>query len=316
MLATETVFMFSGQGSQYYQMGRALFEENKAFRQWMRRLDDIVCDLAGHSVIQTLYSDARQKIDLFNLTMLSHPAIFMVEYALAQTLIEADVVPDITLGASVGSFAAAAISGFIGMEEALSAVIQHAKMLEEYCMRGAMVAVLADSDLYLHDQLRDYSEIAAFNFSTHFAVATKHSYLEGITAFLRGRGVSFQLLPVVFAFHSRWIDEAEKPYRGFLRSLSQKPGNLPIACCAESRVLHSIPGDFLWNVTRAPIRFQNTISLLESRRAYRYIDIGPSGTLATFLKYLLPSTSRSKVFATLTPFGRDIENVRAITARC
>src|SRR5260370_1040196 len=116
--------MFSGQGSQYFQMGRELFEKNDTFRDWMVRLDDMARRLSGRSVIGILYSDLHGKGDPFDRTLLTHPAIFMVEYSLAQSLIHAGVCPDIVLGVSLGSFAAATVAGFIGVEDALTAVMR------------------------------------------------------------------------------------------------------------------------------------------------------------------------------------------------
>src|SRR5689334_2107347 len=115
--------MFSGQGSQYFQMGCALFSQNPVFRSWMLRQDEIVRDLSGHSVIEMLYSQRNSKSDPFTRTMLTHPAIFMVEHSLAQSLIESGVVPDMTLGSSLGSLAAATISQCVSVEDALTAVV-------------------------------------------------------------------------------------------------------------------------------------------------------------------------------------------------
>src|SRR5882672_995445 len=133
--------MFSGQGSQYLQMGRALFDDNRIFRDWMMRLDDFVRQSSGKSVIETLYSKRHKAGAMFDRTLLTHPAIFMVEYSLAQTLIRAGIVADMTLGASLGSFAAAAVAGFVKVEDALTAVIRQASVLEACCEPGGMIAV-------------------------------------------------------------------------------------------------------------------------------------------------------------------------------
>ena len=105
---------------------RTAFEKNVCFRDWMLRLDETARRAAGESVIETLYSDRRGKGEPFDRTLLSHPAIFMVEYSLAQSLIQAGLGPDMVLGASVGSFAAAAVAGFLDVDDALSAVIRQA----------------------------------------------------------------------------------------------------------------------------------------------------------------------------------------------
>src|SRR6266404_8409287 len=114
-----TVFMFSGQGSHYFQMGRALYESNPVFAHWLDRMDKVVHDLTGRSVLTVLYGE-RSKAEPFVDITATHPAIFMVEYALAQALMEKGVVPDYTLGTSLGSFAAASVSGCLSMEDALS----------------------------------------------------------------------------------------------------------------------------------------------------------------------------------------------------
>ena len=91
-MSTETVFMFSGQGSQYFHMGRSLYDGNDTFRGWMDRLDDVARQCAGTSVTQALYSDARGKGEPFDRLSLTHPAIFMVEYSLTQTLMDEGIV--------------------------------------------------------------------------------------------------------------------------------------------------------------------------------------------------------------------------------
>jgi len=309
-----TVFMFSGQGSQYYQMGRELYDCDDTFREWMIRLDGIAQEVSGRSVIETLYSGERGKGDPFDRTLLTHPAIFMVEYSLAQSLIHAGVCPDIVLGVSLGSFAAAAVAGFIGVEDALTAVIRQAIALEERCEPGGMTAVLADPALFAEDFLSGRSELAAVNFSSHFVVSARRTELAEIEAALRRRNVGYQRLPVSFPFHSQWIDNAKVPFESFMRSIRRKQGRLPLACCDQGDILSDLSDDYFWNVVRRPIRFHETIARLERQGARRYIDVGPAGTLATFLKYGGPARAKSTAHAILTPYGFDQNNLAALLA--
>ena len=314
MPVSEIVFMFSGQGSQYFQMGRELFEKNETFRNWMVRLDDIPRQLAGRSVIEVLYSDLYGKGDPFDRILLTHPAIFMVEYSLAETLIDAGVRPDMVLGVSLGSFAAATVAGFIGLEDALSSVVRQAMTFEEYCEPGGMTAVLADPALFAEEFLSGRCELAAVNFSSHFVVSARCAELAEIEAALDQRNVGYQRLPVSFPFHSQWIDKAKAPFEAFMRSVPRKQGRLPLACCDHSAILSGLSADYFWSVARRPVRFRETTARLEQQGARRYIDVGPSGTLATFLKYGMPATTKSTVHAVLTPFGFDQKNLAALLA--
>jgi bacillaene synthase trans-acting acyltransferase len=314
VMTNTTVFMFSGQGSQYFHMGRALYDGDDTFREWMIELDDIAREESGRSVIETLYSDECGKGDPFDRTLLTHPAIFMVEYSLAQSLMRAGVWPDIVLGVSLGSFAAAAVAGFIDVEDALTAVMRQATALEECCEPGGMIAVLADPALFAEDFLRGHSELAAVNFSSHFVVSARQTELAEIEEALMKRNISYQRLPVSFPFHSRWIDEAKAPFESFMRSIRRKQGRLPLACCDQADILSDLSDDFFWDVVRRPIRFRETIAQLERDGARRYIDVGPSGTLATFLKYVTPASAKSKAHGILTPYGFDQRNLAALSA--
>lgn len=310
MSKRKTVFMFSGQGSHYFQMGRDLFDHDAVFREWMMRLDDQAWRLSGQRIVDAIYSP--RDAEIFDRTMHTHPAIFMVEYALAQSLLRAGITPDITLGASLGSFAAAAVAGFMRVEEALAAVIQQAAAFEACCDRGGMIAVVADLSLYAKPFLRERSELAAVNFASHFVVSSPQNQLEAIERSLSEQDIVFQRLPVSYAFHSQWIDDARAPFESFARSIGCSGGVLPLACCQQAALLTALPVDYFWRVVRAPIRFRDTIAALEERGAYRYIDVGPAGTLATFTKYCLPPNSLSSIHSIMTPFGNERRNVSAL----
>lgn len=309
----KTIFMFSGQGSHYPRMGRSLFDSDPVFRQHIMQLDARVTELIGTSIVQTLYSHATDPGVPFDRTLLTHPAIFMVEYSTAQSLIHRGVLPDMVLGTSLGSFVAAVLGGFLTVEDALTAVVRHAQAMEEHCEPGGMISIIADPGLYDEPFLRSTSDCAAINFSSHFVVSTTQAQCANIQKRLGELAITSQRLPVSHAFHSRWMDDARSHFQAFMKSVRIRPGILPLVCCDRATTLASPhPGHF-WDVTRHPIRFPAAIAGLERNGAYRYVDVGPSGTLATILKYVLPSESRSVVHATLTPYGDELRNIAMLT---
>ena len=185
---------------------------------------------------------------------------------------------------------------------------------EKWCKPGGMIAILADPALYAEEFLRCRSELAAVNFLSHFVVTAKESELPMIETELKSRTIAYQRLPVSFAFHSQWIDEARAPFVSFMRSVGRKQNRLPLVCCDQAVTIAELSDDYLWNVVRRPIRFLETIAGLERQGARRYIDVGPAGTLATFLKYGLPATTTSTVQSILTPYGFDQKNLAAVPA--
>jgi bacillaene synthase trans-acting acyltransferase len=309
----KTVFMFSGQGSHYFQMGRSLFESDPVFRRHLLQLDELAIAAIGTSVVGTLYSPANEVGATFDRTLLTHPAIFMVEYSTAQALIHAGVTPDIVLGTSLGSFVAATLAGVLSPQEALDAVIQHARTLEEHCEPGGMIAILADPALYDERFLCATSECAAVNFSSHFVVSATRAECANIQQSLDTRDIAWQRLAVSRAFHSRWIDGARVHFEAFMKSVPLQRPTLPLVCSDRGATLPQVHPSHFWDVTRHPIRFPAAIAALEQKDAYRYLDVGPSGTLATILKYVLPAASRSLVQATLTPYGDDLRNWTMLT---
>ena len=308
------VFMFSGQGSQYYQMGKVLFDQGGMFARHMRRLDGMVRDLGGFNVLPELYGD-RSKAVPFDDLRLSHPAIFMVEFALAQCVIDSGIEPDMTLGVSLGSVAAAVVAGSLGVEDALRWVLRHAGWIVENSEPGGMLGILSPPELHQVGPLRHGSVIAAWNGPSHWVLSARDPELPGIEAFLRSSDVAFSRLPVRYPFHSPWLVKSAHCRVARVPSPPVAAARLPIVCCGAGGVVDVLDADHLWNATVLPIRFEQTLRHLEAREpACRFIDIGPSSTLATLVRALLPAGSPSTVHGILSPYGRELQSLGALAA--
>jgi len=305
-MTAKTVFMFSGQGSQYFQMGAPLYRQDETFRRSMDRMDTLVRELTGCSVVATLYG-SHSKAAPFDVLTLTSPAIFMVEVALAETLMAAGVMPDLTLGASLGSYAASVIAGCIGVEAGLQMVVRQAQVFEDACEQGGMIAILADPGIAEAPILSVNAVVAGINYASHFVLSARSRHLPGIETYLQGAGHPFQRLPIKYPFHSPWIEPARPALSAASAALLRpRPARMPIVCCATTACITELSADHFWHVARDPIQFQRSILALEAQGAYRYVDLGPSSSLATFLKYLLPPTSPSKHYPVMTAYGRDV----------
>ena len=298
------VFMCSGQGSHYYQMGRELYESNVTFRECMQHLDSLSVQLSGESIITELYNDSRARSDTFLEILHTHPAIYMVQCALDAALREKGVIASYILGASLGSYVAAACAGCLTVDDGLRLVLGQAKIIKQYGRAGAMIAVLASPTVYDDfPELNELCDIAALNFDTHFVVSAPGHSVRAVLDFLRRRAIDFHEIAVGYPFHSRWLNRAAPLLRAQLGQVHFSSPCKPLVCCATATVLTHIDADFLWDAGNKPIRFAQTIRALENAGRFRYIDLGPSGTLATFAKYALPDRARGRIHSLMSPFG-------------
>ncbi|MCU7933277.1 MAG: acyltransferase domain-containing protein [Candidatus Thiodiazotropha sp. (ex Dulcina madagascariensis)] len=296
------IFMFSGQGSQYYQMGRDLYECHPVFRNTMQEGDIVVKRNIQRSVIDELYR--QHESSQFDDLLITHPALVLVECALYQVLVYEGVKPDYVWGSSIGEYAAAVAAGVWCMETALTAAVEQAKYVIQHCPLGGMIAVLAPPALYGDSQeLRESAVLAGVNFSNHFMISARNEKLDTAERFLREANAAYLRLPVEYAFHSCDIEEAGNSFEIFCQTL--RPFCTPKVRFVSSmtgREMVNIPRNYFWEVVRNPIRFQKTFSQLGITDHGVFIDCGPSGTMATFVKYNLTPDSSAQLFPILTPY--------------
>jgi bacillaene synthase trans-acting acyltransferase len=309
----KTIFMFSGQGAQYYHMGAQLYASNKVFRGEMDAIDKMIRDRVGFSIIDLIYAPQRSKTEALDDTVLSNLAIFMVERALTTVLAHHGCRPDMVLGVSMGALAAACAAGAIGFPDILEAAIKQAKAFEADCSPGAMLALLAPPALYQENlELSKTSEVAAVNSPFHFVISFPSSEAASIAAFLLARKVPFQSLPVSRAYHSRWIDPARRGFFAAFKDILYQRSRVPLSFCTSAPPTYLLTTEAIWDAIRKSIGFIQTIQQLEREGSNRYIDVGTSGTLATLLKHGISSKSGSRVEAILTPIGDEHRNLQKV----
>lgn len=311
------VWMFPGQGAQFFGMGRALMERPGAFRDWMIRLDDVAATWVGHSVLDVVYDPARRRGDPFDQLLHSHPALFMVQYATAQALLAEGVPPpDVILGASLGEFVAAAVAGRIAPEDMLFDLIRQARLFEAQCSGGAMLAVVDDVRTF-HDEplFAGRCELAGVQFDRCFVVSGSEPDIRAVAADLARKDVAHQRLPISIAFHSSHVDLVEEAFLTMFAGRTYLP--------ATMRLLSSAPGTGWapastaaewWQVIRRPIAFRDSLLAFAAGHPDAiYLDAGPAGNMATFARYVLPDVPRDRILSVMSPFadgGDGVEGVR------
>ena len=303
-MTLSNVFLFAGQGSQYHRMGSWLREHDEVFRRTLLDLDAVVRAERGDSVVERMHgAPVDEPMDRF---ADSQPAIFMTEYALATALVAQGVEPDAVVGASLGETAAAAVAGVVDPEECLLLLLRQVEIFERHCPPGGMLAVLADPGLFDRaPALHRRCELAAVNSAGNFVVAGTAGELDRAEEYLAGEGVLFQRLPVPFAFHSSAIDAVAEEFTSLIGTLTFHPPRIPVLSCTTGGEVARFDAEHLWRAMRHRFDVRPVLDRLLREDRHRYLDLGPSGSMANLITPLLPTGSASVALPLLSPFSQD-----------
>ncbi len=310
----KNIFLFSGQGSQYYHMGSDLRESHPGFEHNLTKLAKIVSDVTGCSILDVVYDPGKQKSDNFSDCRLSNIALLTIEYALAETLIQADIIPDAVCGMSLGEYTAAVVAGAMEFKTAVHLVASAGACFDAHCEPGAMLAVLDDISIYHDNEILSATTDIAFDcYGKHFVIAGDVNGINAVEKYLRQQNICFQFLPVAFGYHSRNIDPAHNAYTGILNSLSFRKLHMPLYSTVTARRIEYLDGNHFWRTAREPIRFMEALDSIDNSECYRYIDLGPTGTVANLMCYRRRQQPTSNIFPVVTPFNNSRMNYNKLT---
>ncbi|MFF0487657.1 ACP S-malonyltransferase [Nocardia sp. NPDC004068] len=314
-MSNGNVFMFAGQGSQYFGMGRELRSAHPVFARSLRELGTMFADHGTPGLLDELYRTDVSAATPFDALRYTHPALAALQLALFDMLVAEDIVPDCLLGYSLGESVAACAAGVLDRERLVACLSEQVRLVERHCPEGAMLAVLGirPED---YDPAADEVELAAINYDEHFVLSGRPEAIARAGERLRAAGATCPILPVRYAFHTADMDRIGADY---LRVLAAEPLRQPeirlMSCAASGFVADPAPDD-LWRMFRAPIMFRDAVRLLEQREdGLRYVDLSPSGTLAGFAARDFGPDSTARTFPLLdrfAPVSRRLEEVRAL----
>lgn len=307
------VWMYSGQGSQYFAMGQELYAYEPVFRETFQELSNYVQRWTGESIANVVYGHTGSRFDPFDKTLFTHPALFAVQYAMDRTLRSRGLQPDFVLGYSLGEFVALSVSGVLSWKDALYALIHHAQMLDRSPSNGCMMAVLHSPDLFIEIAKRfPEVELAAVNTPRHFVVTGPKQPISQMQQWLESKTIDAVVLPVTQAFHSKSLEFADISLRQLMSSFPLGQLHTPLVSSERADILYKLNDGISWRITRGSIQFQRALAKLEASGPKFYVDLGPSGTLASFVRQNLSAGVASEAAVIMTPFAQDLKNFRAV----
>jgi bacillaene synthase trans-acting acyltransferase len=302
--------MYSGQGSQYFNMGKELYEKNIRFRSWMDYCDELAYFYLNTSLLDKIFDKNKGLGDPFDRLLYTNPAILCIEFSLTKVLIECNIRPSIMVGYSLGEITALVISGAIGLEDGIRFTIESAKLLEKEGVFGGMLSVLdSDKGLEKHRQLFDNCWLSGKNFDGNSVFSGTRVDVDELQKNLKKVNVAFHRLPINYAFHSPLMSQHKDDILAMAKSLSINDISIPILSSVDSKPIYTLGEKHIWNILFKPVQFAKTIKTLIKQEDSIFIDVGPSGTLATFIKYLSDENDQPITSDTINQYGKNCQSL-------
>ncbi len=222
-------FVMSGQGPQWWGMGRELMNSEPVFEKAMKACAEAMEPHANFSLLEELARD--EETSRLQDTEIGQPAIFAMQYALAELWKSWGVEPAAVVGHSVGEIAAACVAGILSLEEAARVIVIRAKEMHE-CARGegTMLAVAVSQEeaeaLISRHQAENVS-IAAFNGPRSLTLSGPLQELQPIADALEKDEIFARFVRVNHPFHHAFMQPAADSMKAALADLDPGDETLP-----------------------------------------------------------------------------------------
>ncbi|MBW4660743.1 MAG: SDR family oxidoreductase [Drouetiella hepatica Uher 2000/2452] len=285
------VFMFTGQGAQYVNMARELYQCEPTFREVCDRCCTLLHPQLGFDLRQVLYptvENVETATQQLQQTAITQPALFVIEYALAQLWMSWGVQPVAMIGHSIGEYVAACLAGVFSLEDALSLVVRRGQLMQQQ-PKGAMLSV----ELLLDDVQRLIREsgkklsIAANNSPALNVVSGTVEAIESLERQLTDQGVNVRRLHTSHAFHSEMMEAIAEPFTLAVKHIQLHPPQIPLISNVTGTWMTATDATdpLYWaKHLRQTVRFSEGIAELLQDSTRIFLEVGPGRTLATLTK--------------------------------
>ncbi|HEX8274264.1 MAG TPA: non-ribosomal peptide synthase/polyketide synthase [Longimicrobiaceae bacterium] len=299
-------FLFPGVGDHYAGMARGLYDAEPVFRAETDRCAALLRAHTGADVRGVLFPDeppsaedegGAARIDLRGMlgrgesagddplgrTELAHPAVFVVEYALARLWMSWGVKPDAMIGHSLGEYAAATVAGVFALEDALALLAERARLIAAL-PAGAMLAVPLDPAA-LRPRLRGALALAAHNAPGLCTVSGPADAVAALEAELRAEGMACRRLVAEHAFHSAQMQPVAAALAERLRTMRLSAPEVPFVSGVTGtwiRPEEATDPEYWARHLCGTVRFAEGMGELLADPRRVLLEVGPGRTLGTF----------------------------------
>jgi acyl transferase domain-containing protein len=312
-------FMFTGQGAQYVQMARELYETEQSFTVDVTECCKLLRLYLRTDLRDVLYPSparAEKASEQLKQTQLTQPALFVIEYALAQLWMRWGVRPAALIGHSIGEYVAACIAGIFTLEDALKIVVERGRLMQQ-APHGAMLAVpLSEKELL--SRLNGELSLAAVNAPSLCVLSGKVEPIERFERKLGEEGLVCRRLHTSHALHSAMMEPLLETFAAKLRDVKISPAQIPIVSTLTGTWMtadEASDADYWARQLRQTVRFADGLGEILKESETVLLEIGPGQTLSALAKQQAenrvvlsslrhPQDSQSDVAYVLRTLGR------------
>ncbi len=278
------VFMFPGQGSQYLQMGKELYEKEKLFRTEVDQCFRLIEKDSGRDLSAVWFADNSELLDT---TAYTQPALFVVEYALARLMMSWGISPDYMIGHSIGEYVAACISGVFTLEDALKVVVKRGELMQQMAA-GDMLSVSATPE-ELSGYLEKYSDVslATVNSSALSVVSGGSDQIAELKQELDANGILNKVLNTSHAFHSAMMDDMLEDFQSFVSGIQRSSVGLPFISNLTGKPIsddEATSPQYWTDHLRQTVQFAGGVEfLMDQEEELLFVEVGPGRGLSSFV---------------------------------
>ncbi len=315
--APRAVFMFPGQGAQYPGMGRMLYDADPAFRADVDAGAAAVEAHLGQDIRPVLFDDKELGEDdghPIRSTTLAQPALFLIEYALAQRLMRFGIKPAAMIGHSLGEFVAATLAGVMSYEDALRLVAHRGRIMQAQ-PAGAMLSVRMPA-AELRSLLPAGVEIASENAPLLSAASGPFDAISELEEQLAAAGIGCRRLHTSHAFHSAMMEPVVDELERIVASISLHAPRRRLISTVTGRWMtdaEATSPSYWAQQCREMVAFRAGLGALlrEVGEDCVLVEVGPGRTLSTFAEANEARDKAREVIPTAPDFAGRAEEAHA-----
>lgn len=286
--SAKVVFLLPGGGAQHRHMGKGLYEHDPVFRQHVDRGLALLQGKLDVDLREVWLGD-RLPVDeverQFDRPSVQLPAIFLLEYALAQSWIAKGVKPTALLGHSLGENTAACLAGVFEFADALRLVTLRGQLFERVRGGGMVSVPLSAEECARH--LSGNLDLATINSPGLCVVSGPDDELDGFAARLRAQEIEVQRVRIAIAAHSRLLEPILADFGAFLRSIRLSRPQLPFLSNRTGTWItdaQATDPQYWVEHLRNTVRFADGVDVLLREPRHVFLEVGPGRTLSSLVR--------------------------------